>query len=153
MYQKHSETSKDAYHGLKHSDAQRERIYNLISNQKTIGTTGGFIAQALDMQIGTVSARLMSLQEEGRIIKLERQMINPSGMKANVYVAAKFRPALDQGEKILPVAGRRPSKNREAENVALRQVLASINYDLNKQGSIHKGSLIHSQIKTLLSKG
>lgn len=102
MYQKHSETSREAYRTLEGAKEAAERIYKLVEQSGLIGISAPRVAEALDMVPGTVAARVIGLERDKRVIKLERREKSPSGRPANVMVAARYKAeALARGERIL----------------------------------------------------
>lgn len=152
MYQKHSETSKEAHHfnASNNSNAQRHEIYALIDNTKAHGMTGAYIASALDMQIGTVSARLIELQESGYILKTFLKRKNPSGCSANVYISSKNKYLMPEEVQYIPAQRKNPHKTKDSEIKALKAVLKDMNEQLERSGAIFQNSITHAQIKTLI---
>lgn len=148
MYQPHSQTSRDAYHSLEGKETLCDRIYSAIENTGVNGTTNGWLCQRIKIQSGTMSARLIELQRAGRILKLKRTMENPSGVKANVYIAARYQGNLLPGDKIeMTKCDPQPHK----DNKAARELLADVESHIVSGFVIAYGSPLHKKIEAFLN--
>lgn len=152
MYQKHSETSREAYRGLKTGEKDSALIYAEVLKYGPAGICAPKVAELLDMVPGTVAARVITLERSGLILKLERTEKSPSGSRANVMVAAQFKDQLSPSDRILkpkaedkkkPAAG--TSKDREAL-VAARAILSDVSQWIALGAPIHPDAPLHKRI-------
>ena len=149
MYQAHSETSRNAYRTLEGSREAREKIFNLIESRGLTGLSAPNIAFALDMVPGTVAARVIELERDGRILKLERTEKSPSRKSANVIIAQRFKyEALAQGEKILET--KPTGKTTAALDNEARAILEEVENLVALGSPILFGGSLHKRIKALL---
>lgn len=84
MYQKHSQTSKAAY--LKRDKSLLDKAYALIKISQKRGMTGDEIAAALQIPIGTASARIAELMDKNLIEKTDKTRPTRSGRYGYVHV-------------------------------------------------------------------
>ena len=149
MYQKHSETSREAYRTLEGAKEAAERIYKLVESTGLIGISAPRVAEALDMIPGTVSARVIGLERDKRIIKLERKENSPSGRPANVMVAARFKAeALARGERILFT---KPEESASAgPDTETLEILKEVENYIALGSPILYGSQLHKRIQSAI---
>lgn len=146
MYQKHSETSRGAYKTLEGAKEAAERIYKVIEAAGLNGISAPQIAAALDMVPGTVAARVIGLERDKRIIKLERTEKSPSGRAANVIIAMHWKPsALARGERILLTKPEEaPSAGPDPETLDILKEVANM---VALGSPILYGSALHKRIE------
>lgn len=146
MYQKHSETSREAYKTLEGAKEAAERIYKVVESHALEGISAPRIAAALDMVPGTVAARVIGLERDGRIVKLARTEKSPSGRPANVIIPANLkRDALERGERILFTKPEESSgAGPDAETL---DILKEVETLIALGSPILYGSELHNRIK------
>lgn len=107
MYQKHSETSQEAWEtmDLNAKGALLNAVFMVIDEAGRAGITAGWIAKKLKRQTGTIAARLIELERDGVIFKTKTKAINPSGKKGHLYFAANFKSQMDPKSIIPPKKG------------------------------------------------
>lgn len=150
MYQKHSETSREAYRTLEGAKEAAERIYKLVDSTGLIGISAPHVAAALDMVPGTVAARVIGLERDQRVIKLERREKSPSGRPANVMVAYRFKAeALARGEKILFTKPEENTVGAGNDSAALELLKEVANY-IALGTPILYGSPLHKRIQSAI---
>lgn len=149
MYQAHSETSRNAYRTLEGSREAREKIFKLIQDRGLAGISAPNIAAALDMVPGTVAARVIELERDGRILKLERTEKSPSRKSANVIIAQVYKlSALAAGEKILET--KPEGKTVAALDAEAKAILEEVENLIALGAPILYSSPLHRRIKALL---
>lgn len=148
MYQKHSETSREAYNNLSTAKADAERIYALVESYGTTGICAPKVAELLDLVPGTVAARVITLERNKRVVKLQRTEKSPSGHSANVMVAAKFVASLAPGDRVLSTKPADPKATRE-DGEAI-DVLKEVENLIRLGAPILYGSALHKRIEALV---
>jgi len=152
MYQKHSETSRQAYKTLEGAKEAAERIYKAIEAAGLNGISAPQIAAALDMVPGTVAARVIGLERDRRIVKLERTEKSPSGRAANVIIAMHWKPsALARGERILLTKPEDSSAG--VVDSETREILKEVANLVALGTPILYGSPLHKKIERVLNNG
>lgn len=91
MYQAQSQTSREAFNTLKDPQSSKEAVLSQVRARGITGTSAAWIADRLGMQTGTVAARLIELEREKQVLKLNKTMENPSGKKACIYVCYVYK--------------------------------------------------------------
>lgn len=90
-YQSHSDTSAEAAHELEESGGAqtlRRLALGLLMDRGSTGATGREVAEHFGGQITSWHPRLVELEEEGLVTRLERRRENDgTGRNAHVYVA------------------------------------------------------------------
>lgn len=147
MYQPHSETSRDAYNSTGERITVREKVRQEIEYTKQQGITAGWIASNLGMQTGSVAARLIELERQGKILKLRRTNKNPSGKSGNVYVTIAWKYKLVSDQIIQPKC----KKSKINLNAEAKEILAEVESYISMGSPIHPGSVLHSKIKAIIA--
>ena len=125
MYQPTKETSKAAYYSIEkptkttlHADIMR-----IVQETTTEGITAGWIGKALGVVNSTIGARIVELEEAGKLFRLEKTGTNPSSRQANLIVSAGYRSHFTH-EEICPPAKynklRNPVPNTIADHKAAK---------------------------------
>lgn len=149
MYQPHSETSREAWNNVKtKSNADADKIYALVEQYGTSGICSPKVAALLDMVPGTVAARVIQLERDKRIVKLERKEKSPSGHGANVMVAARFIRDLAPGDRVLSTKAA-TVKEAKDDSEAL-DVLGEVENMIRLGAPILFGSALHKRIEALV---
>jgi hypothetical protein len=103
-YQKHSETSKRAARENTTAPTVKELILKELRERKTIGITASEMHEIMYEDRGkNVAGRLLDLENEGRVVRLECTRKTASGRDANIYVLPEFvydRNTLEPKRKI-----------------------------------------------------
>lgn len=149
MYQKHSETSRNAFYSIDLNSDAAEKIYKRIEAAGLAGISAPRIASELNMVPGTVAARVIGLEREQRIVKLYRTEKSPSNRPANVIIAVKYRrEALDAGEKIIVT---KPEDNKPSfDDRGARAILEDVENLVALGTPIIYGSELHKKIRAYL---
>lgn len=106
-------TSKEAYISNKiNQPTQAAQILALIIDEGARGITAGWLSKKMGIPNSTVGARIVELEKNGDIIRLDKTRKNPSGTAAFIIIAAAFKSdALADGVAILP-----PPAPKEAQS-------------------------------------
>lgn len=119
MFQKHSDTSKEAWENLTSAATDSAMIYDHIKNHDCHGISAPWVASNLGLVPGTVAARVVGLERTGRIIRLERTEMTPHGRQANILVADIYKDeALENGDVVVPVVPEAPKHDDAAKRLA-----------------------------------
>ena len=105
MNNNYRETSREAYKSIEkptkttlHADIMR-----IVQDNGTKGVTAGWIGKTLGVANSTIGARIVELEEAGKLFRIERTTANPSGRKANLIVAGGHRAHFKHEEIAPPV--------------------------------------------------
>lgn len=125
MFQPHSDTSKAAYHSLNRESKRtlQDKIIAVIQEAGQDGITAGWISQKLSVPNSTIGARIVELEEAGKVFRLHKTAKNPSDRHANLIVSMGYRVFYTVDDIATPVkynkgvAGVVPIQNHKAEKM------------------------------------
>lgn len=152
MYQSHSATSRNAWETLDTAEKSAEKVYKAIEAAGVAGICAPAVADALDMQAGTVAARVIGLERDKRIVRLAREVKSPSGKPANVLVADRYVRDLAPGETILPTKAEGKTKTVYVQDPEAKAILEEVENLVALGSPILYDSALHKRIKAFNAK-
>lgn len=148
MFQAHSETSKEAFRTMDQKETKADKVYACIAERGRAGLSAGWIAKFLNMQTGSVAARLVELERDGRIKKLRKTMENPSGKKGNIYICSGWSYNFSADDFIAP----KPEKKSSSTVEDMRACLEDIERRIALGEQIKWGDEVHNKIRRLIGR-
>jgi hypothetical protein len=157
MYQPTKETSKAAYHSIEKPTKKtlHDEIIKLLMIAGAQGKTAGWIGHDLKVPNSTIGARIVELEEAGKLFRIEKTGTNPSGRQANLIVANQFRGHYRHDEIAPPVkynkgaSGVVPIQNHKAE--AMKAFIVEMEMALSQGRHILPNTDWHKRATALIS--